>query len=493
MTDESSKIILRFLMDIEGSSDLELASDIINSEIIQADYFYDYDPKGNEFYDNAYSSIFEACVEYFKTFATPITDSILEQQIHSTDITAKQKHLYLDSVRQIRRTPLKTAEYKYHRDAVIAGYQKSRALSIFQTAMTKTKVEPLKAIEYANRALTELVTHTDLLTDPSHTSMDLAQFARFKRKQYSEMGRFSYPCAEYGFPSFDRSLGGLFPSEITVIAGMYNTGKSFLLQEMVLHNAAKGIPTVWASLENSDNQTWVRLLAHKTRISAMKINNNDLNADEREILEAAIEELSDLQDSCLLIVPPNRAQNPLMLRNEIRRWNPETKFVGVDYINRMQSYGYRGSEAYMRVQTVLQELKTYIGQEFNAAVVTPAQLNREGTKDPTKAGLSHMQFNSINQDADNIFVLKHDPDRTWTAPPLGQYYAEPGEVFVELQRARNAPKDLMFKLEVEFTRSLVTECAHHPVSRAEQESEADGPVEEMGDDAHRPWIPPAVG
>lgn len=489
MVDDVRRIILRYMVDVDGETDTGSASDIVNGELIQTDFFFEYDPKSNDFYNTAYSSIFDAAQDYYRTFGTPITDSLLEQQVHGTDLQAKDKHTFLEAIRSVRKTPLKPSEYAYHRQALIEGYQKQRALSVLQKTIAMTKDNPVKAMAYASREFTELTHRTDVLLDPAHMSMDLAQFAKFKKKQMLETGRFSHPCGEYGFPSLDRTIGGLFPSEITVLAGSYNTGKSFLLQELALHNAFNGVPTVWASLENSDNQTILRLLAHRTRISLMKINNNDLTEDERAMLVAALEEMENWKDSTLLIVPAQKARNPLVLKNEILRWNPDTKVCCVDYINRMESYAYRGTEPHVRVQYVLQELKSHIGQEVGAAVVTPAQLNREGSKDPSK-GLSTMQFNSINQDADNVFILYHDTERQWTAPPAGSYYSEPGEVFMRLDRARNAPKDLLFKLEVEFTRSLITECENHPVSNR-KDIGAEKP-EEMGDDSHRAWIPPTL-
>jgi len=222
--------------------------------------------------------------------------------------------------------------------------------------------------------------------------MELPAFARWKVQQMKEGKRIIEPVGYYGLPSIDRTVGGLFPGEITLQAGGYNTGKSFLLQRTILANAAMGIATVWASRENSDHQTWTRLLAYHSGISAMKIITDNLTDEERQILLVAAEELAEMTETNLLIIPPKKCLNPMMLRNEIQAWGKlsDGGVVGVDYLNKMESYRYRGDQPWQRIAAVTDELKNYVAQEFGAAVLSPTQLNRSGSKDPSKGGITEI-------------------------------------------------------------------------------------------------------
>lgn len=487
--DEPGPRLLRYLLDVDGAMNLSAALDIVNGGLIQQDFFYDYDARTGQFADTPYAALFEYMADYTRSFEQPITAHVLEQLIIEQEIPANIKHAETEALRHLRKLKALDSEYVYHKEQLVRNYQKLRGLEIAHSATVRLKSDPSDAMDYAIRAYHELQTRTDLTKDPLKSAMELPAFARIMTARMKETGTVVQPVGQYGLPGIDYRMGGLFPGELTLIAGSFNSGKSQLVQKTMLHNGLRGVPTVWASLENNEHQTWTRLMTVQTGISGMKITSGNLTEEERELLVLAGEELAELTETTLLIVPYDKCKNPVLLRNTIEAWGQIPKVVGVDYLNLMESYSYRSGEPWQKIKAVTMELKQQIGLHFNAAVVSPTQLNREGGKDPSK-GLTTLQFNSLNQDADNIWVLWPDPDKIWESPAEGEWYSEPGEMFFELQRARNTAKGQRYKLRVEFTRGVIEECEH--ISSRSTEAPVGDVAHQalLGDTSTEEWVQP---
>ncbi len=212
-----------------------------------------------------------------------------------------------------------------------------------------------------------------------------------------------------GFVDLDRTLTGLQPSDLLIIAGRPGQGKSgFLLT--VAKNAAllhKKHVAIF-SLEMSNEQLVQRLLAQETGIDSQRLRNGKLNEDEWPLLTHAIEVLGDTQ----IYLDDTPSLTPLALRTKCRRLHMEVgiDLVILDYIQLMGG-DTRSENRVQEVSYISRNLKA-LARELNVPVLAAAQLSRAVEQ---RAGgrpiLSDLrESGSIEQDADIVMFI-YRPDQ----------------------------------------------------------------------------------
>jgi replicative DNA helicase len=185
-----------------------------------------------------------------------------------------------------------------------------------------------------------------------------------------------------GVAPLDRTLGGLRPGSVTIIAGRPGAGKSVLLAQIGLNFAKQNRPVSLVSLEMEDVEFADRLLqtVEESQLAGMPIYVAD-----------AVFDWSSISAACRL---------------SVKRW--KSQLLVVDYLQLIEGaknkYGSREQE----VSSVSRGLKR-LAKELDVPVICGAQLNRNAAKSakPTLADLR--ESGSIEQDADNvIFVYRDD-------------------------------------------------------------------------------------
>src|SRR5512136_764042 len=211
-----------------------------------------------------------------------------------------------------------------------------------------------------------------------------------------------------GFVDLDRTLTGLQPSDLLIIAGRPGQGKSgFLLS--VAKNAAllhKKHVAIF-SLEMSNEQVVQRLLAQETGIDSQRLRNGKLEENEWPLLTHAIEVLGDTH----IYLDDTPAITPLALRTKCRRLHMEfgLDLVILDYIQLMGG-DTRNENRVQEVSYISRNLKV-LARELNVPVLAAAQLSRaveqRADKKPVLSDLR--ESGSIEQDADVVMFIQR-PD-----------------------------------------------------------------------------------
>lgn len=214
------------------------------------------------------------------------------------------------------------------------------------------------------------------------------------------------PGVRTGLVDLDRLTGGLFPSDLTLLAARPGVGKTALLLTLARNVARQQRRVLVFSLEMAERQQVLRLLAGEARVDGASLRTGAIAAEEWEPLQNGLARLADLplwfDDTPAATLAHLRATAmSLALR-------PGLDLVLVDYLqlittgrphpNRNEEVGY-----------ISGQLKA-LARELDVPVLAAAQLNRaleaRADKRPTLADLR--DSGRLEQDADLVLFL-HRP------------------------------------------------------------------------------------
>ena len=180
----------------------------------------------------------------------------------------------------------------------------------------------------------------------------------------------------YGIPSMFPILSNWFtfePSELVVIQAKYKQGKSVLLMLEALHKVRNGIPTLYVDREMSDRIFYERCLAALTGIEVKRIKNGRYTKEEGMRIDDANALLK--KQPFVHVYRPDFSDEEFYSMCKILKYKMGLQFVIDDY---MKSNATSSSDNYNILGAKCDFLKNKIAGELNLAVLTAAQLNRQG-------------------------------------------------------------------------------------------------------------------
>lgn len=206
-----------------------------------------------------------------------------------------------------------------------------------------------------------------------------------------------------GFEKFDEKLGGLSPSNLSIVAGRPGMGKTALILNMIESMAIKNqIPVGFFSLEMSNEEIMHRLVSSYVEIPVTKIRSGDLTD---VCLENLKMKLKETQESPLIIEdsPQNIAtlcSKAIQMKNKYA-----IKALFIDYLQLIE--GMRKSDSrYMEVTEISRRLKC-LAKQLKIPIVCLSQLSRsvEQRSDKTPQLSDLRDSGAIEQDADSVVFL----------------------------------------------------------------------------------------
>jgi replicative DNA helicase len=215
-----------------------------------------------------------------------------------------------------------------------------------------------------------------------------------------------------GWPDLDELLdGGLRPGTFTVIGARPSVGKSIVGEQLalqVVQSQARGV--MFASLEMSRAEVMDRAFAQLGRIELSHLTRHELtDRDWREVREWT-ERLK--QVPLRIEDTPHMSMAKLRgLARDLTRHPAGCGLVVADYLQLMTS-GKRVESRQLEVSEFSRQLKL-LAKELHCPVVALAQLNRavEARSTPRPVMSDLRESGSIEQDADNVWLLWDDPER----------------------------------------------------------------------------------
>lgn len=180
----------------------------------------------------------------------------------------------------------------------------------------------------------------------------------------------------YGIPSVFKILSNWFtyePSELVVIQAKYKQGKSVVMMLEALHKIKNGIPTLYVDREMSDRIFYERCLASLTGVDVKRIKNGRYSGEEEEKIKKA--NIWMKKQPFVHVYRPDLSDEELYSMCKILKYKMGLQFVIDDYL---KSNATSSSDNYNILGTRTDFLKNKIAGELNLAVLTAAQLNRQG-------------------------------------------------------------------------------------------------------------------
>lgn len=210
-----------------------------------------------------------------------------------------------------------------------------------------------------------------------------------------------------GFYDLDNMTGGLYGSDLTIIAARPAMGKTAFVMGMGTHVAqtAKGAVAVF-SLEMSSKQLVRRMVASRSQLSSGVLKKPNLSGDDYEKLIDACEHLYSLP----MYVDDNSEITAFEMRSKCRRLASEhgLSLVIVDYLQLMKS-NRKTENRVQEVSEIARALKS-LAKELDVPVVALSQLSRTVEQRPDKRPMLSdiRESGSIEAEADLVMFIYRD-------------------------------------------------------------------------------------
>jgi replicative DNA helicase len=230
-------------------------------------------------------------------------------------------------------------------------------------------------------------------------------------------------CLTSGLKLVDQELGGLYRSDLTILAGAPNMGKSALAEAIGVANGLgmmygetradlknpeiprEQVPTLFFSLEMADWQVGAREVAQLVEFPSSLMRRGKTDPFTLGLMRKRIAELPEIK----LRVDGGRKLSVQQIR---ARCHAQQRYTGgklgmviVDHLRFVRPANWKLDEK-DQIQQITQDLKD-LAVELNVAVVLLAHLNREYNKRHSKRPINSDLYgaSAIEQNADAIWFL----------------------------------------------------------------------------------------
>jgi replicative DNA helicase len=211
---------------------------------------------------------------------------------------------------------------------IVVEMSRKRALTATLAALEK-KVDELHLPDALQLVHKNLMEHMGLVDTPDYEVDKIAErVVQDLSKAFTEGTR---PGMTTGFAAFDELVGAIMPEQLLIIGGATSSGKTALAQGAIKRLVDQQVRAAFFTLEMSADEIVTRFLSHMTGISASRITNAELNAEEYErVLNAR----HDLNGAPLDVISMSRA-TPSSILAEVERLRrvKGIEIVAVDHLH----------------------------------------------------------------------------------------------------------------------------------------------------------------
>ena len=445
-----------YLIASAKSGNIEIAKDIASRQL-PVELFDSFDTKSVEFEPSIHSVVFDDCLQYFLQYGKLVTDSVLLAQYEqSSELDRKQKREVSDYIKNCIHDPGVENEYRWCLDQAFENYQKNKVLQITLSSTKRLEEGSVEALSYMRSSLGEL---ENLQVRSGFESEKATTGTEMLESLYSaitENREIVAPKAYFGWRTWDETVGGLYPEELTLLAGKPSMGKSFVLGEIVFHNAfVLKKKVVYSTNELTKKQFEMRMLSRLSNVPLEKIRKNILTDKERKLLKELLEDYIKDEYNNLVIIPPLCAYSVESIKHHTELMlDGDPDLHAIDHLTKLRA-GIKGIQDWREKEYNCERLKT-LAQEHKCPVLSPVHISREGAKSEVVT-LEDVQYQSYIQLADNIWVLNQHKDYPSLPPVNGEFEGTAGIVIATVERARTVAVGTEKYLMTNFSCATVSE------------------------------------
>jgi len=212
----------------------------------------------------------------------------------------------------------------------------------------------------------------------------------------------------FGWDEIDDHMYGLHPSELAVVVGWTNIGKSWVGAKIAVEAARRGTKVYFASLELSKELTMMRLDCLVSGVPFARYERGQLTSDEIEMLKRARDEVEGFGEFLMLDTPKRRDERTVLeLYSRAKQWGAEL-MVGdqLSWLSSTKNYGTNSNFQSQEMAEAINDVAS-LTREMKMASVWLAQFNRESKKSSNKrGGLEHIGLSSqVEQIVDWAFGI----------------------------------------------------------------------------------------
>ena len=325
---------------------------------------------------------------------------------------------------EILAAGINTAGFVYYENKLLEEARRRRIESISVLAASA-------ADETSDIGEIEAKIRCQLDRSDEHVSQHTASWKEIGRDYVADIGQ-KKPAANVftGLQSVDEATGGYLPGENIVIAARPGCGKTALATQIAVHNARKGRPVLYVSLEMKKRELFNRVACGTADVDSRLVRTRRLTESERKSLET----VSEQQAEWPLHVFDVAGANVEQIFGAARLVNRSQKLalIVVDYLGLIECN--KGQTRYEQISYVSRSLKRLAG-ELDSVVLSLCQLNREA--DGTRPRLSNLRDSgSIEQDADVVKFIHTDPQEGNLLIVEKHRHGDVGDIKLNFDRSR---------------------------------------------------------
>jgi replicative DNA helicase len=305
--------------------------------------------------------------------------------------------------------------------------------NIKEAAALGAGMQASEALMIAEESVLQLAQNDTV--NKAHSAADLFDDALVRMEELATAPEGSTPGIPTGFSRLDQLTGGWLAGQVIVLAARPSVGKTALAMDFARAAAYRGGKSVlFFSLEMSEPELMLRLLAAEARVSLGSLKTGRLTKEEQMNLlsvEGSIKNSNLFFDST-----PNIGISHIRSRATRQKASPAgLDLIIVDYLGLMKvKSGNKQATRENQVSELSRDVKL-LAKELQIPIIMLAQLNRQSeARVDKKPALSDLrESGAIEQDADCAMLI-HRPDQS--DPNI-----RPGEADLLVVKNRNGPTD----------------------------------------------------
>ena len=361
---------------------------------------------GQDFYQTAYGTIFDAMVELFNE-GRPVDPLTLMERLKEKDVPPEIESM--EFMRELLNAVTTSANVKYYAEIVSEKSMMRKLIKLNESIANSCYAgkEPLEQIlETTEKSVFELLQRRSVGEYVPIKQVVLNALERIEKASKNKGVVTGIPT---GFIDLDYKLSGLQPSDLVLVAARPSMGKTAFVLNIAQHVAFKKEKRVAVySLEMSKEQLVNRLFALESQVDSQMLRTGNLkDSDWEKLIEGA-----GIIGRSNLIIDDTPSISVSELRSKCRKYKLEhnIELVIIDYLQLMMgSAGKRQESRQQEISEISRSLKA-LARELNVPVVALSQLSRAVESRPDKRPmLSDLrESGAIEQDADVVMFIYRD-------------------------------------------------------------------------------------
>ena len=361
---------------------------------------------GQDFYQTAYGTIFDAMVELFNE-GRPVDPLTLMERLKEKDVPPEIESM--EFMRELLNAVTTSANVKYYAEIVSEKSMMRKLIKLNESIANSCYAgkEPLEQIlETTEKSVFELLQRRSVGEYVPIKQVVLNALERIEKASKNKGVVTGIPT---GFIDLDYKLSGLQPSDLVLVAARPSMGKTAFVLNIAQHVAfkkEKGVAVF--SLEMSKEQLVNRLFALESQVDSQMLRTGNLkDSDWEKLIEGA-----GIIGRSNLIIDDTPSISVSELRSKCRKYKLEhnIELVIIDYLQLMMgSAGKRQESRQQEISEISRSLKA-LARELNVPVVALSQLSRAVESRPDKRPMlsDRRESGAIEQDADVVMFIYRD-------------------------------------------------------------------------------------